>query len=638
MFDVVRNNKRIVQLFLALITLPFAFWGVESYMRSAGDSEEIAAVGGDKITRQQFVRAARDQQERVRGMLGANYNPAMFDTPEARLAILNSLVDQRIVQLEAARGHLMASDELLREIIARIPALQENGQFSMARYEAALRAQGMTQAGFEAQMRQDLTLQQLVSAVSETTFVANSSTDALAKILAEERQVAEIRYQPAQFAGQVKIADADLKSFYDANQKRFEIPEQLRAEYAVLSLDALLSQVTVSAEEVKAAYESHKDRYQQAEERRASHILIKAEAKASDADKAKAKAKAESILAQLKKAPGDFEKLAKQNSDDPGSADKGGDLGFFGRGAMVKPFDDAAFGLKEGQLSGIVQSDFGYHIIKVTGVKEAKGKSFDEVRGEIETELKRQAASRKYAEAAESFSNTVYEQSDSLKPVAEKFKLQIQQSGWIPRTLNPALAAQLGLLGNEKLRASLFSDDALKNKRNSEAVEVAPNTLVAARVLEHKPAAIKPFDQVKGDIEAAMRNERATALAKQAGEQGLADLQKGGEDKVNWSPLRTVSRFDGRQVPPPVLAAIFKASVKKLPAYAGVDLQGGGYAIYKIVQVGQPEKNDENRRKLVQREFSQVAAQQDFAAYLAGLRGRYKVEINKAALEASRDR
>jgi len=633
MFDAVRNNKKIVQVFLALITLPFAFWGVDSYMRNVGAGSDLASVGDSKITAQQFQQAWRDQQDRMRQALGANFKPETMDTPEARLAVLNSLVDQRLLLLEASKGRLGASDDLLREIISKIPALQENGQFSMARYEAALRAQGMTQPQFEAQMRQDLTLQQLVGALGDTGIVSNTVAEAMLRIQSEERQVAELRIAPEQFTDQVKIDATAVQKYYEENKKQFEVAEQAKAEYVVLSLDALLSQVVVGDAEVKAWYESHKDRYQQSEERRASHILLMANADTAAADKSKVRAKADEVLKEVQKSPAKFAELAKQYSQDPGSAGKGGDLGFFARGMMVKSFDDTVFKLKDNEISGVVESEFGFHIIKLTGVKAGKQRSIEEVRPEIEGELKRQAALRKFAESAEAFNNTVYEQSDSLAPVAEKFKLKIQQSNWLPRNPNPQVLAALGPVGNAKVLASLFSEDSLKNKRNTEAVEIAPNTLLAARILEYKPAAAKPFDTVKGDIEAYLRAQEAAALAKNAGEKKLAELQKGGEDKVAWALVKNVSRLQGRQVPPAAMQAIFKTGVQKLPAYLGLELGGGNYTLYKIMKVSQPEKADDNKRKVLQREYSTMTAQEDFAGYLAVLRARYKIDVNKAALD-----
>ena len=638
MFDSVRNNKRIVQGFLVLITLPFAFFGVDSYVRGVGAGADVAAVGDSKVSQQQFQEAWRDQMDRARQQLGPSFKQEQFDTPEARLAVVNSLIDRRLLLLEAYKGRLGASNEMLVEIISNMPSLKENGQFSQARYEAALRAQGMTTDQFENQLRQDLTMQQLVGAVGDTGIISATSAEMMLRIQSEERQVAELRITPEQLASEVKLGADAPRKFYDENQTLFQTPELVRAEYVVLSLDGLLSQVMVSDAEVKQWYDTHKDRFQQAEERRASHILITASATASDADKAKAKAKAEELLKEVQKSPAKFAELAKQNSQDPGSAANGGDLGFFGRGMMVKPFEESVYSLKDGQISGLVQSDFGFHIIKLTGVKAAKVKTLDEVRAEIEGELKRQGAQRRYAEAAESFSNMVYEQSDSLAPAAEKFKLKIQQSQMLPKSIPAQALPSLGPLGNEKLLAALFSEDAVKNKRNTDAVEVAPNTLIAARVLDYKPAAVRPFETVKADIETMLKAKEATAMATSRGEARLAEL-KAGQDKVNWALVKYVSRLQGKQVSPAAMQAIFRADVQKLPSYAGVELpNNGGYALYKIMGVKPLEKVDEDKRRVLQSEYTALVSQEDFAAYLAGLRQRYKVEINKSVVESKEQR
>lgn len=640
MFDAVRNNKRIVQIFLALITLPFAFWGVDSYIRHAAENVDVASVGSVKITQQEFQKVWREQVENMRAKLGGNFNPQMFDNPETRLAVLNDLVEQRLLMLEVSKLRMGTSDEALRDVIAKIPAVQENGQFSMARYEAALKAQGLTQAGFEQQLRQNITLQQISGGLSGSGLVSQVAVNSLYRIQSELRQVEELRFPPDQYLAQVKLDDGAVKAYYDANKSMFEVPEQVRAEYLTLSLAALQAQVTVPAEEVKAWYESHKERYQQAEERRASHILIPVNADAAEADKAKAKSKAEEVLKEAQKAPAKFADLAKQYSQDPGSAAKGGDLGFFARGMMVKPFEETVFKLKDGEMSGLVVSEFGYHIIKLTGIKAPKGKSFDEVRPEIEAEQKRQLASRKYAESAEVFSNLVYEQADSLKPAADKFKLVAQQSAWLPKSLNPQAAASLGALANPKLLAALFSEDALKNKRNTEAVEVAPNTLVAARVIEHKPATLVPFDVVKSEIEKRLKRDEAIKLAKKAGEEKFAALKPGVADSATWGAAKTVSRVDAAKsaLPPPAIVSIFKADASKLPAYAGADLGDSGYAIYKVSKVSQPEKLDEAGLKATHQQLANFAAQLDVASYLASLRARYKVEINKAALGGNKEK
>ena len=633
MFDAVRNNQRIVQIFLGLITLPFAFWGVDSYVRNSGAGNDVASIGDSRVTVQQFDQALRERQDQMRQAMGASFKPEMINSPEARLSVLNSLIDQQLLMLESSKNRLVVTDGALRDVIGSIPSLQEDGKFSMEKYERALRAQGMSQPQFEAKLRQDLTLRQLMGTISDSAFVSQAQATTILNLQLEERQYSEFRIAPEQYADKVKV-DADaVKKFYDQNQAQFEIPEQVKVEYVILSLDSMLSQISVGDAEIKARFEGHKDKYQQPEERRASHILIVAK---TEGEKAAAKAKAEEVLKEVRKTPAKFADLAKQYSQDPGSAKSGGDLGYFGRGMMVKAFEEAVFKQKEGEISDVLESEFGYHIIKLTGIKTAKVKSLDEVRADIVSELKREAATRKFAESAEAFNNTVYEQSDSLQPAAEKFKLKIQQSGWLKKNPDQREAAALGPLANEKILASLFSEDAVKNKRNIEAYEIAPNTLLSARVVEHVAASTRPLESVKNDIEKLLKAQEAATLAKNTGESRLEELKKGGDDKLAWSSLKSASRMQSRDLPPAAVRAVFKAEVQKLPAYAGASV-GGAYVLYKIVKVNAPEKLDETRRNALQNEYAHILAQEELSAYLNALRARYKIDINKAALE-SRER
>lgn len=625
MFDAVRNNKKIVQIFLALITLPFAFFGVESYVRSVGTGDDVAKIGDAKITQQQFQQALHEQQEKLRAQTGGQFDPKLLDNPEARSAILDDLINQRLLLQEASKKGLFVSDDAIRRTIASIDAFKVDGKFSTERYEAALRGQGMTPAGFEAQLRQDLTLQQLAGGIGQSGITAQSVGERVLAMQTEKREVMEYRLALDAYLDKVKLAEGDAKKFYDENSKQFAVPEQAKVEYVVLSMETIGAQLAVSDAEIKSWYDEHKTKFQQPEERRASHILIGSEKIGKD----KARAKAEEVLKEVRKNPGAFADLAKKNSDDPGSAVKGGDLGFFGRGMMVKPFEEVAFKQKEGEISDVVESDFGFHIIKVTGIHAGKEKPLADVKGEIEAELRKTAASRKFAEAAEGFSNTVYEQPDSLKPAADKFKLAIKQSDWLGRSANPAN----GPLGNEKLLAALFSEDSIKNKRNTEAVEVAPNTLIAARILEYKPASLQPFDGVKASIENFLKHREAQVLAKKDGEARLEALKKG-EDKLAWGGAKSVSRMAAQLIPPPAVPAVFKTDVSKLPAYTGVELPGGGYALYKISKLEAGDKMDEDRRQTTLRQLGTLEAQEEIQLYLAALRGRYKVDINKAAMEA----
>jgi peptidyl-prolyl cis-trans isomerase D len=630
MFDTVRNNPKFIQIFLVLITLPFAFWGVESYVRNSTSNTDVATVGDSKISLQELQKSLTEQQDRMRATLGKQFDPAMFDTPEVRQAVLESLINQRLLTLQAGKARLNIGDAQLAQFIANIPQLQEGGKFSQERYEALVAGQGMSKEGFEARLRRDLALQQVAAAVSDTGVVARASSTRWLAAQLEEREISEVFLHPEQFLAQAKVDDAAVKAYYDANKAQFETPEQVRAEYLTLSRDTLADQVTVSEGDIKKAFEEHADRYRQAEQRRASHILIRAAKDAPEADVKVAQAKADEILAQLKKAPADFSKLAKQSSQDPGSAEKGGDLDWISRGMMVKPFEDAVFALKDKQISDVVRSDFGFHIIQLTGLKAEQGKPLEQVRGEIVAELKSQGTAKKYAEIAEGFTNTVYEQADSLKPAADKYKLVIQQSPLIAKGVPTA-----GPFANPKLNKALFSDDAIKNKRNTEAVEVAPNILIAARVVDYKPAALVPLETVKAEIEKRLSREEAAKLARADGEARLAKLNKGEQVDATWGLARSVLRVGAANLPPAAAATIFKTDASKLPSYVGTALPDGGYGLYRISKAkayaaGDKETPQEGQ---LRKQYGQLVAEEEFGAWLSTLRQRFPVTINKAVLE-----
>jgi len=625
MFDYVRNSKTFIKVVLIIIIFPFALWGVDSYVRTGG-SGDIATVGGSPIALSEFQEALREQQEQLRPMLG-NQNPALLDSPELRRAVLDRLINQRLLAVNAQQAKLGVSDAQLAAFIAAVPQLQENGQFSKERYAALVASQNTSKEMFEARLRQDIVMQQALAAVTEAAPISRSAADRWLAAQLEQREIAEAILHPEQYVGRVKLAADAVKTYYEANRKQFETPEQIRAEFVVLDQEQFANQITVTEDEVKKAYTAEANRYKQSETRRASHILITA----SGADSKAAETKAAGLLAQLRKSPGDFEKLAREHSQDTGSAKKGGDLDWFGRGMMVKPFEDAAFALKENQVSDLVRSDFGFHIIKLTGVRAERTQPFEEVRAGIAAELRRQAAARKYTEAAESFTNMVYEQSDSLKPVIEKFKLEPQQSDWFVRE-----GAATPPFTNAKLMAALFSDDALKNKRNTEAVEVGPNTLIAARVIEHRPAALQPLEALQPVIEKILVRQEAVKLAAQDGADKLARLQLGENVAVTWSAARSISRGNAPQMSNAAVRAVFRVDAAKLPAYAGAEAPGGAYALYRIGAVKQYAASGiESPATLVLRQnYEQAVAEQDLMAWMEALKARHEVTINKKLLEA----
>jgi peptidyl-prolyl cis-trans isomerase D len=629
MFEFIRTHRRLMHVVLLLFIIPsFAFFGLEGYSRFRDGDNAVAKVAGQSITQQEWDNAQRQQMDRLRQMFGQQFDPKMFDTPEARQGVLDSLIAQRVMAAEAARKRLAVSDQALQQTILAIPGLTTaEGKFDSERYKSLLAMQGMTPTMYEARLRQDLAMQQVNAAIQSTAFAPRTVAARLSDLNDQEREVQELVFNSSNFASQVKVTDDMLKSYYEKNSSQFQIPEQVKVEYVVLSNEAVADQISVSDADIQSYYDQNAKRYAVEEQRRASHILIGVKKGASDAEKAAAKAKAQKLLEQARKNPGDFAKLAKENSEDPGSAERGGDLDFFGKGMMVKSFEDAAFKLKEGEISDLVESDFGYHIIKVTGSKPASVKSLDEVKGEIAAEIKKQQAAKKYAELAEVFSNTVYEQSESLKPAADKLKLKIETASNLSREPNPAVAPTAPY-NNPKFLAALFSDDSIKNKRNTEAVEVAPSTLVAGRIVEYKPVTKRPFDEVKNEIRERVTNAEALALAKKAGEAKLAETKAKG-DAAGFSGAKSISRTKPQGMNEAAALAVLKADVSKLPAYVGVELPGQGYGVYRINKVTQPATTDTARRQAEQQQIANALAQQEMLAYLEALKQKAKVKITK---------
>ena len=624
MFDFVSKHKRLLQLILGLMIVPpFAFWGIQ-WTQRVGGAGEVAEVAGQKIGEQEFSEALSQQQDRLRGMLGKNFDPAMFDSPAMRREVLDGMISQRLLTQYAARNYLTVSDETLVETTMSIPAFQVDGKFSRERYDIALQNERMSPEAFDAALRRDLVVQQVSSALADSAFASKAAADQFARLRAQQREISEQKIQ-ADARGVQIPADA-VRAFYDANPARFQVPEEVQVEYVVLSADSLLSTEQVDPGEAKKYYEANLSKYGEPEQRRASHILISVKPGASEEDKRKARERAEGVLAKLRASPGSFADLAKKESGDPGSASQGGDLGFFSRGMMVRPFEDAAFSLKPGQISGIVESDFGFHIIKVTAVKPGKMKTFEQVRPEIELMLKKQQAQRHFAEAAEAFSNLVYEQADSLKPAADRFRLAIQKAQGVTRQ-----AASVPVLSNPRLLAAIFSEDSIKNHRNTEAVETSPAMLVSARVLDHKAASLRPFDDVKDAIGKELARQEALARARKQGAALLEELRKGDASKASFGATRLVSRDDPKGLSPPAVSQVFAVDAAKLPAYAGLE-SADGYTLYRVSRVVDVQP-DEARQRSVQSELGRMNGALEFRSFLDGLRADAKVEINREALE-----
>ena len=632
MFEFVRAHTRLFQFLLLIVILPsFALVGMQGYtslMDQANSS--VASVDGTKITQAQFEAAQRQQIDRVRAQ-NPTIDPKVFDTPEAKKRVLDDLVKERVLQTAADKEHLAMSSERALQIIHTDPGFAAIYNPDGTVNKALLAAQGLTPGLLEQRVRQNGSQQQVLTGVGESGIANNANATVAFDALLQQREVQVQRFDPKDFAAKINPSDAEIEAFYKdaANAKLFEQAENAQIQYLVLDVNALKAGVTINEDDLHKYYEENASRYNVAEERRASHILIKVDKGAPAAERAKAKAKAEELLAQARKNPSSFADLARKNSQDEGSAANGGDLDFFGHGAMVKPFEDAAYSLKQGEISNVVESDFGYHIIQLTGIRGGTKQTFEQVRPQIEDEVRKQLAQKRFSEMAEQFTNTVYEQPDSLQAAADKFKLPLQSAN-VSRT--PSLTAS-GPLASPKLLEAVFASDTLRNKRNTEAIETAPNQLVSARVVQYNPAQLQPLAQIKDHVRDLLVKKLAAAQAIKAGQERLAALQKGG-DAAGLGEAQVISRAKPQGMSAKVLEAILAADAAKLPAYAGVDAGDGLYVVARIDKL-LPRDSAVIDAKTIAKQYANAWTSAEIAAYYDALKSRYKVTVKGPAAAAS---
>ena len=627
MFDFVRKHTKIMMFVMFLLIIPsFVLFGIDGYNRNRDKGEAVARVGGNDISQGEWDAVHKSDVDRIRAQR-PEIDIKLLDTPEARYGSLERLVRERVLLQAVDKMKLQAGDAKLARELQQDPTIASlrlpDGTLDKDRYRQLAAGQGLTPEGFEARVRRDMSLAQVQNVFNSTGFTAPKQAGVSLSAYFERREIQYVVFLPADFAAKVTPTDAELEAFYKDNTAQFKAAEGADIEYVVLDLDAVKKSITLNDADLKTYYEQNQTRLNGAQERRASHILINAAKDAPAADREKAKARAAELLAAVRAAPGSFAEVARKNSQDSGSAPAGGDLDFFGRGAMVKPFEDAAFALKKGDISDVVESDFGYHIIQLTDIKEPKQKSFDELKATIESDLKSQQAKTKYAELAEAFTNGVYEQSDSLKPVAERLKLEIKTANGLTRQVAPGAT---GVLTNPKLLTAIFSADSIEKKRNTEAVETAPNQMVAARISKYTASSTLPFAEVRSLVKDRLVAQRAVELAKKEGAQRLTAWKA--DASLSAFPAATiVSRDQPKNVPPQVLEAALKADTAKLPSVSGIDLGAQGYAIVKVNAAIARPAPPEAAAKEEQMQYTRGWNNAESIAYYNLLKERFKAQI-----------
>ena len=620
MFDFVRSHNRVLQVVLGIVIIPtFGIVGLSSYLQSNEDAVAVASVDGREITRAEWQQQRRVDVDTIRTR-NPKVDLKLLDTPEFQRQSLDALVRERVMRAAVVHEALTPSEERILNEYKNDPQYADLRAMTKEQRDGWLAARGLSGNGLLQNIGEQMTRVQAVRGVVDSAFVPVSSQKAAFDAFFDMRDIQWQRFDAKDYAAAIQPTDAEVEAYYKAHAAAFFAPEQAKIEYLVLDASALQAQVKADPTLVKGYYDANAKSYTTPEERRASHILINVAPNATPADVDKAKAQAESVLAEVRKNPAAFADVAKAKSQDSGSAAQGGDLDFMTKGAIPGAFSDALFAMKDGDISNVVRSDAGFHIIKLTGVRGGTVKSFDEVKAQIEDKLKTQEAQKLFASEAEKFTNSVFEQPDSLDPTAKAYQLA-KQTATVQRQPEAGAA---GPLASPKLLAAIFATDSVKNKHNTEAVETAQGQLVAAHVLEYTPQHTRALAEVRDLVVAALRSDLAAAAAKKDGEARVAAAVK---DPALVLPLTaTVSRFQpSRDVPREVTEAAQKANLAKGPVALGVTLPGGGYAAVRVLKSTPhvPTATEtEQAKTAVANAFEDAEAQ----AVYESLKTRYKVK------------
>ncbi|QDD12132.1 SurA N-terminal domain-containing protein [Candidatus Methylopumilus rimovensis] len=619
-------QTKAAKIILALILVPFALFGIDSYLNQAGNNLSIAKVNGYKIALPEYNRAIENVRNRIMSE-GKKVDPAMFDSFEFKESVIDGLITKQLLNNDIKKSRFRITDQQLSQYIIGMPEFQKDGKFSQEIYDKVLQNNQLTPKKFEESIRNDLLIQQVRDGLQKLTFIPPNNLAETLKATSQQREISIAEFKTKEYMTKANIAEKDMQAFYDQNKSKFLAPEQVKAEFVVFSLANILPTINVTEDEIKSFYKANADKYQNQQQREASHILIAASKNAPPAEKAKAKAKAENVLNQIRKNPKQFEELATKYSQDPESAKKGGDLGSFGRGMMVKPFDDAVFSMKVNEISNIVESDFGYHIIKLTKII-GEGGGFDAMRPQIKAELIYQKGQEKFAALAEEFSNKVYEQSSSLDAVSKRFNLPIQKTDWISRNDSDKF------FKNEALMSALYSKESIKDHRNTEAIEVTPNNLISARVVDYKAQSTKPFADVKKNIEDYLKFESAKKMVASEGEVALKSLTDASR-KIEWQPATLVDRKNTKGLSDAVVNHAYKMPTDKLPSYSGFIDGNNGYVIVKVNKVSFPNDSNEENKQAFASDYSEALSAEYLSAYLKGLKAKASVSVNQKFFETS---
>ncbi|VAW84202.1 Peptidyl-prolyl cis-trans isomerase PpiD [hydrothermal vent metagenome] len=622
MLEFIRSRAQtwVAWVVVGLIIIPFALWGIGDYA-TGGAEDNVATINGVDISQREFQVAFYQQEQRLRQMLGENYDATLFED-QMRKNVLEGLVSQELMVQAAKNEGLQVGAGQLATIIQGVSSFQDDGVFNRATYESALKMQGQSAAYFESRVYRDLLSQQLYSAIYDSSIITDYEIDALLKLERQKREVSYIQIPAARFIADAVISEDDIESDYSANINRYKMPEKVDVEYLELSIDALKNSVEISSAELEEAYQDQKESFAQPERRKASHILIEMPFEAAADEKQLAEEKAGDVLVRLKDG-GSFDALAKEFSDDLGSAELGGDLGFFSQGDMVSGFDEKVFSMSIGEVSDLVITEFGYHIIRLDEVEKGSVPAFTEIENELLSQLKQAKAERQYYELADQLTNLVFEYPDSLDVAVDELALEINKVDGVGRN------GGQGVLANPLVTQALFSNDVLNERLNSEPLEVGNDHLIVVRVSDYMPAQAKPLSAVRSEIIEWLTRQYAESEAKSLGEKLLSAVESGSElsavEKeftVSWVDAGLIERSSGSVNRSISQRAFELPRISADEVSAGTVSLGGDYAVVVVrsVELYDVSQIDDADRMAMRQRLAGVQGGSDYDALSSGLR------------------
>lgn len=619
----------IAGVIIAFLCLTFAVWGIESYLNEAR-KVVVAEVNGDEVELAEYQETFQRLRQRAQAELGDAFDPAVWGEAAAKQRVLDFVVDDKVLGQALESSRIRVGVDQVAEFLRSSPNFQVDGKFSSERYAQVTSMLGFTPRAFEAQAQRDLALEQLRTGVVASAFITTAEFDQVSRLQAQTRTVGLATLQPADAAA-MEVSDADLETYFKSHAEDFRIPDQVALEYAEIRLESLMKEVALAEGDMVAYYDSHPADFTVEEQRAASHILVQVKAGASEEDLAKAKARAEELRGMVTGGK-EFADIAKEYSDDIGSRAEGGATGLFGKGVMAPEFEQAVFSMKPGDISDPVKTDFGYHVIRLTEIKPEAVTAYAEVRGEIEQRLRREKAEEMYFEAAERFSETVYEYPDSLADAAEQLGLEVQSTSKQGRE---QIIAQF----NAAVADAVWEPEVLTQGLVSAPVEVGDDRIVAVRVAQYEPSRLPELATVKDEVRTRLQTERSHQQVKDRGEALLAKLRAGespeklmAAEKLEWELLENAKRDDTR-LNRAVLRGAFRASLLKPEdrVQLGVEYGDGSYAVVEVSKVQTPEslqEADSAATGRVREGLARARALTAWRDFVTGLRADARVELH----------